>query len=163
MRSYREMSNRLAFLESAAAPLIGVQEMTLEEACAALLARNSDLAPSEVLGLEPVAFLVFLYWTGRLFLLNGWIDVPECDDWIAQMHDWQPSPMLQRLCHQRTFIGGVCELPDGTQRAQAAIAAFLPRSHRNHPDTLSYLQNRLNERVQEGDYGKQPAPTLGAS
>ncbi len=45
MRSYREMSNRLAELEAQAAPLIAEEEMTLEEACAAVAAEYSDLTP----------------------------------------------------------------------------------------------------------------------
>ncbi len=145
MRSYREMSNRLAELEAQAAPLIAEEEMTLEEACAAVAAEYSDLTPHEVLALEPVAFLVFLYWTGQLFLLKGWKGVPEFDAWIAQMHGWLPAALLQRLMEQRTFIDGVCALPEGVERAQAAIAAFLPRSHRNHPDHLTYLQKRIKK------------------
>jgi hypothetical protein len=145
MRSYREMSNRLAELEAQAAPLIAEEEMTLEEACAAVAAEYSDLEPAEVLALDPVAFLVFLYWTGQLFLLKGWKGVPEFDAWIAQMHGWQPTAMLQRIMEQRTFIDAVCALPDGVERAQAAIAAFLPRSHRNHPDHLTYLQKRIKQ------------------
>jgi hypothetical protein len=145
MRSYREMSNRLAELEAQAAPLIAEEEMTLEEACAAVAAEYSDLTPHEVLALDPVAFLVFLYWTGQLFLLKGWKGVPEFDAWIAQMHGWQPAALLHRLMAPRTFIDAVCALPDGVERAQAAIAAFLPRSHRNHPDHLTYLQKRIKQ------------------
>jgi len=144
MRSYREMSNRLAELEAQAAPLIAEEELTLEEACATVAAEYSDLTPHEVLALDPVAFLVFLYWTGQLRMLL-WKRVPEFAAWIAQMHGWQPTAMLQRLMEQRTFIDAVCELPDGVERAQAAIAAFLPRSHRNHPDHLTYLQKRIKQ------------------
>jgi hypothetical protein len=139
------MSNRLAELEAQAAPLIAEEEMTLEEACAAVAAEYSDLTPHEVLALDPVAFLVFLYWTGQLFLLKGWKGVPEFDAWIAQMHGWQPAAMLQRLMVGQSFIDAVCELPGSVQRAQAAIAAFLPRSHRNHPDHLTYLQKRIKQ------------------
>ena len=139
------MSNRLAELEAQAAPLIAEEEMTLEEACAAVAAEYSDLTPHEVLALDPVAFLVFLYWTGQLFLLKGWKGVPEFDAWIAQMHGWLPTALLQGLMEQRTFIDAVCELPGGVERAQAAIAAFLPRSHRNHPDHLTYLQKRIKQ------------------
>ena len=143
--SYKEMSNRLALLEAQAAPLIAEEELTLEEACAAVVAEYSDLTPDEVLALDPVAFLVFLYWTGQLFLLKGWKGVPEFDAWIAQMHGWQPTALLQRLMEQRTFIDAVRALPDGVERAQAAIAAFLPRSHRNHPDRISHLQKRIKQ------------------
>ena len=139
------MSNRLAELEAQAAPLIAEEELTLEEACAAVAAEYSDLTLDEVLALDPVAFLVFLYWTGQLFLLKGWKGVPEFNVWIAQMHGWLPTAMLQRLMEYRSFIGAVCELPGGVQRAQAAIAAFLPRSHRNHPDHLTYLQKRIKQ------------------
>ena len=78
-------------------------------------------------------------------MLKGWRGVPAFDAWIAQMHGWQPAAMLQRLMEQRTFIDAVCALPDGVERAQAAIAAFLPRSHRNHPDHLTYLQKRIKQ------------------
>ncbi len=140
------MSNRLAELEAQAAPMIAAEELTLEEACAAVAAEYSDLTPDEVLALDPVAFLVFLYWTGQLFLLKGWKGVPEFDAWIAQMHGWQPAGMLQHLMASgSSFIEAVCALPDGVERAQAAIAVFLPRSHRNHPDHLTYLQKRIKQ------------------
>ncbi len=143
------MSNRLAELEAQAAPLIAEEELTLEEACAAVAAEYSDLTPDEVLALDPVAFLVFLYWTGQLFLLKGWKGVPEFDAWIAQMHGWLPAALLQRLMVRQSFIDAVCELPDGAQRALSPIAAFLPRSHRNHPDRISHLQKSFNERARE--------------
>jgi hypothetical protein len=142
--SYKEMARRLALLEAQAAPMFAEEEMTLEEACAAVAAEYSDLTPAELLALDPVAFLVFLYWTGQLRMLL-WKRVPEFAAWIAQMHGWQPAALLERLMVPSTFIDAVCELPDGVERAQAAIAAFLPRSHRNHPDHLTYLQKRIKK------------------
>jgi hypothetical protein len=144
--SYKDMARRLAHLEAQAAPMFAEEEMSLEEACAAVVAEYSDLAVHEVLALDPVAFLVFLYWTGQLRMLLGWKGVPEFDAWIAQMHGWQPAALLQRLMASgSSFIEAVCALPGGVERAQAAIAAFLPRSHRSHPDHLTYLQKRIKQ------------------